>query len=415
MAFPPIKSIEGHINIPSSKSEAQRALLIAAISEHPIKIYLQEPSDDVLAVTDLLSAIGFGIRMDDHNVEIYFFPTKQRKLTISARESGFALRSLSSVAMHWTDQLILTGENTLQRRNFNELINHLSMIGLEVQQTEEKLPLQISGHLTSGNFSFSASDSSQSISGILIALSKLTTDSKISLEKIVSFPYVQLTIDILRKFGYSIEQNGQDIHIKGNSSKGVTKFEVGGDWSSAAVWIAAAALKGEIRLSGLSLQSSQSDRCIIDIIKKSGAHVFPTDKDIRVTKTLEKPKPIDVDLTDCPDLFPVLAIYSCGINGMSTFRSINRLKNKESNRLEAICQMLRVFEVAFVIENEILYIYGEGFIKGGFVDIYEDHRLVMAAALASCISEYPIEINNEKVIGKSYKNFISHWKSCSTF
>jgi 3-phosphoshikimate 1-carboxyvinyltransferase len=89
MAFPPIKSIEGHVNIPSSKSEAQRALLIAAISEHPIKIYLQEPSDDVLAVIDLLSAIGFGIRKDTDNVEIYFFPTKQPKLTISARESGF--------------------------------------------------------------------------------------------------------------------------------------------------------------------------------------------------------------------------------------------------------------------------------------------------------------------------------------
>jgi 3-phosphoshikimate 1-carboxyvinyltransferase len=411
MELYPIKSINGDIHIPCSKSEAQRALLIGAIQKRPLTLIMVEPSEDVFAVIQLLKKLGFGIEWNNNNLVLHAFPSKLDKVEINVNESGFAFRALASVAMHWTEELFLTGEKSLIQRDFSELQYQLIALGLHVKSNEGKLPFLISGQLRKGEFLISSKDSSQGISGILIALAALADESKVTLENVVSLPYVELTVRMLQNFGFGIKQEGLVFSIYRDKLHALMTYQVNGDWSSAAVWFAAAALKGEIRLRGLALNTFQSDEVILEIIQHAGAEVIFEKDGIIVRKSQKSLRPIYVDLLHCPDLFPVLAIFSCGISGISKFTSLHRLTNKESNRLMAVCTMLDAFQVNYIIENNSMSIIGRETLKGAKLEVFGDHRLIMAATLASCVAEDVVYFDNEEAVAKSYPSFFTHWNS----
>jgi len=409
----PIKSVSGKLKVPCSKSEAQRAILIAALQGQPIRILMDEPSTDVLSVIELLRAAGFGIVMDAQGISFLSFPEKKSQLTLNVNESGFAFRSLATISLHWAETVILEAQRSLLRRDFTELVEHLTLIGIDVHSLENK-QFCISGQLSAGEYTLQAEDSSQSISGIFIALANLPEISKITIKSAVSFPYLQLTVDILRKFGYSVTQSGATYMFKGKKSLENFSYRIGGDWSSAAVWFAAAALKGEICLSGLNLDSYQPDKIILDVIQQAGAKVMVHGCKIGVCKPSKELQPFSLDLMNCPDLFPVLAIFACGISGTSHFYSTKRLKNKESDRITSILDMLDVFGVSYQSTVDSISIFGVGKINGGSVKVHGDHRLIMAATLATCVCDSLIYLTDESDVKKSYISFFEHWNNNTT-
>lgn len=410
MKLLPVNSVSGKLHIPCSKSEAQRALIIAALSRKPIKIMMEEPSEDVLSLINALKSIDFEITIDNFGITINSFPPRRTTIQLNVNESGFAFRSLAFVALHWADTVILSGEKSLLKRDFSELKEHLKILGIKVESLEDNKIL-VSGKLSPGKYFLNGNQSSQSISGIFMALSFLEQQSEIIIENVVSFPYLSLTIDMLSKIGCDINCFGKSYHIQKKRSFSDTVFHVQGDWSSAVVWFAAAVLKGELTIYGLSIDSEQPDKIILDVLQRSGVEFSIDEQGISIKKCSQAIRPFQLDLINCPDLFPVLAVFSCGIIGESTFYSIDRLKNKESNRLESIVEMLDVFGVSYKLNKNEISILGTGQINGGIVKTYGDHRLIMAATLATCIANTSIEFEGEQAIHKSYPSFFEHWNN----
>jgi len=414
MKFLPVNSVRGKLHIPCSKSEAQRALIIAALNRKPVKILMEEPSEDVIALVNALKSINFEIKTDKFGVTFSSFPPRRKTIYLNVNESGFAFRSLAFVALHWADSVILSGEKSLLRRDFSELKEHLKILGIKVDVFEDN-KLIVSGKLCPGKYLVNGNESSQSISGIFMALCFLEQESEITIENVVSFPYLSLTIEMLTRFGCNIHCNDNSYLIQKENSFSDSVYQVKGDWSSSVVWFAAAALKGELTVSGLSLNSEQPDKIILNVLQKSGVEFSIKEEGITIKKGIQPIRPFQLDLMNCPDLFPVLAIFSCGIKGESTFYSTDRLKNKESNRLESILEMLDVFGVKYKLNKNEISILGTGLINGGIVKTYGDHRLIMAATLATCIANTSIEFDGEQAIHKSYPSFFDHWKDLTSF
>ncbi len=286
----------------------------------------------------------------------------------------------------------------------------MEILGIKVDVFEDN-KIIVSGKLSPGKYLVNGNESSQSISGIFMALSFLEQKSEITIENVVSFPYLSLTIEMLSQFGCNINCSGKSYHIQKEKIFSDPVFQVQGDWSSAVVWFAAAALKGELTINGLKVTSQQPDKIILDVLQQSGADLTIKENEITIKQRKQLLGPVQLDLLNCPDLFPVLAVFSCGITGESTFYSTDRLKNKESNRLDSVLEMLDVFGVAYHLNRATLTIFGKGKINGGTINTYGDHRMIMAAALASCIAETPIHIDGESAVRKSYPTFFEHWNN----
>ncbi len=410
MKLLPVNSVRGKLHIPCSKSEAQRALIIAALNRKPIKILMEEPSEDVLSMVNALKSIDFKIKTDKFGVTFSSFPPRRKTIHLNVNESGFAFRSLAFAALHWADSVILSGEKSLLKRDFSELKEHLKILGIKVESLEDNKIL-VSGKLSPGKYFLNGNESSQSISGIFMALSFFEQQSEIIIENVVSFPYFSLTIEMLSQFWCNINCNGKSYLIQKEKIFSDPVFQVQGDWSSAVVWFAAAALKGELTINGLKVTSQQPDKIILDVLQQSGADLTIKENEITIKQRKQLLGPVQLDLVNCPDLFPVLAVFSCGITGESTFYSTDRLKNKESNRLDSVLEMLDVFGVAYHLNRATLTIFGKGKINGGTINTYGDHRMIMAAALASCIAETPIHIDGESAVRKSYPTFFEHWNN----
>jgi 3-phosphoshikimate 1-carboxyvinyltransferase len=211
----------------------------------------------------------------------------------------------------------------------------------------------------------------------------------------------------MEEFGVFVtNENYKSFKIAGNQKYTGREFKIEGDWSGAANHIVGAAISGEIKLKGLKEDSTQADKICLKIVQQFGAKTTWDNGDLIISKA-PKPTPIQVDLTDNPDLFPVLAILACAAEGSSIFTGTNRLIYKESNRLQTVEEMLDVFGVSFSTSDNTIAIHGSGKIIGGLINSHNDHRIAMAATIAACISDQEITIINPSCVGKSYPKFFN--------
>ena len=163
-------------------------------------------------------------------------------------------------------------------------------------------------------------------------------------------------------------------------------------------------IQGKLALSGLNPTSKQADRAILEVVKSAGCEFHFIDSILHLSNN-QKIKPFSFDILNCPDLFPVLVILACAANGCSKISGLHRLLNKESNRLKSVQEMLLRFGVENNVKNDTIFIHGTGKVKAAEIDSYNDHRIVMAAAIAATISDGPISIENVEAIQKSYPTF----------
>ena len=395
---------QGSLVANPSKSYLQRAIVCAALAKEKTHFLIDNPSDDVSAALRLLPALGASFQNG------IILPTssanKLDELALSCGESGLLLRLMSTIGLGFAKRLILHGEGTLLQRSVVSLVDQLRAIGLQVESNNGFLPIIIEGEITNTSLSVNASDSSQFLSGLLISLSQRPFDSVVNVSALSSKPYIDLTLDVLKDFGVSVRHEDYNtFYVNGNQLMSSQKNSIEGDWSGAANHLVGAAISGEITMKGLSIISTQADKSILNALVDFGAKVEVHEHEIKVQQN-EK-LPFVFDATHCPDLFPPLAILACAAVGTSEIIGLHRLENKESNRQRSIVKMLNVLGVNYRIVADSIFIEGKGKVHGGTIATYNDHRISMAGAIASCISTSEIIIDNVDCVAKSYPNFFN--------
>ncbi len=403
---------QGSLVANPSKSYLQRAIICAVLAKENTDLLVEMPSEDVAAALRLLPALGASFQ--NGIVTPTSSENRQVELILNVVESGLLLRLMSTIGLGFAKRLILQGEGTLLQRSIVSLVDQLRAIGLQVESNNGFLPVVIEGEITNTSLSVNASDSSQFLSGLLISLSQRPFDSVVNVTALSSEPYIDLTLDVLKDFGVSIRhEDYKTFYIKGNQSMSAQKINMEGDWSGASNHLVGAAISGEITMKGLSIVSTQADKCILNALVDFGAMVEVHEHEIKVQQN-EK-RPFVFNATHCPDLFPPLAILACAAVGTSEIIGLHRLVNKESNRQRSIVKMLNVLGVNYRIVSDSLFIEGKGKVHGGTIATYNDHRISMAGAIAACIAASEITIDNVECVAKSNPNFFNDLSGASLF
>jgi len=367
----------GAVEAISSKSDAHRLLIAAALADRPVHIEINTLSKDILATQQCLKALGDPNPVPD------------------CGESGTTLRFLLPVAAALGVPATFIGQGRLPERPLGPLVQALQDHGCTL--SDDRLPLTIGGKLQSGNYELAGNISSQFISGLLFALPLCAGDSEIALTTpLESAAYVGMTLRTLARFGVRIDEIANGWSIPGGqvytSTEDVIRAE--GDWSNAAFFLAAGALGGSIQYTGLDPDSLQGDRAIADILRDYGA----------------QRKPFSADVSQIPDMAPVLSVLGACAVGETRIYNAARLRLKESDRLLAICNMLTALGVDVTEGEDSLVIRGTGQIQGGTAQSAGDHRIAMAAAVAACAADGPVTILGAEAVEKSYPSFWEEYK-----
>ncbi len=386
------KKLKGTAAAISSKSDAHRRLIAAALSDKPTEIFLNIISKDIEATIGCLEAMGAKIERRSGSLYVTPMSVGSESPMLNCCESGSTLRFLLPVAAAVCHTPRLTGDGRLPARPLSPLIEEMENNGCKF--SSKSLPMTIESGLTSGVFKLPGNISSQYITGLLLSLPLLEGDSDITLTSpLESRGYVNMTLDTLNTFGIGLSITGVGYHIPGGQkyiSPG--RIDVEGDWSNAAFWLTADFLGGNVSVTGTDSLSPHEDKQIINILGrlKDGCAV---------------------DARDIPDLVPIIAVAACGIAGTVTIYNVSRLRLKESDRIQTVTDMITSLGGSIASTDDSIIINGTGSLKGGHTDGFNDHRIVMAAAIASCICEEEVVIHGAQAVNKSYPGFFDEFNA----
>ncbi|MCI8332585.1 MAG: 3-phosphoshikimate 1-carboxyvinyltransferase [Clostridiales bacterium] len=398
------KEINGALAAIPSKSMAHRLLICAALSDAPTEIECHGTSADIEATISCLRTMGANIDKKEDRIYVTPAHTGKDKINCDCGESGSTLRFLLPILGALGKESLLTLHGRLPSRPMTPLTDALSQHGCRLSPPGAN-PLSISGQLNAGRYQMPGHVSSQYISGLLFALPLLAENSEIELTSpLQSAPYVAMTLCALAQFGVHPAFDNHIFKISGGQtycSPGQVYVE--GDWSNAAFMLCAGALGGQITLIGLSPDTLQGDQKIIELLIRFGAKVR-IEKD-QVTVQKAPLHAIEIDAADIPDLVPILAVTAAGAMGTTTIHHIERLRLKESDRVQTVQELLTRLGGAVNIKEDCMEIIGTGILKGGTLDSAGDHRIAMSAAVASLLCESPVAITGAQAVEKSYPTF----------
>ena len=363
-------------------------------------------SEDIMATIDCISKIQLSLK------------DGKQETVLDCNQSGSTLRFLLPIACALGLKARFLMRGRLAKRPMDELINELKSHGCKIYTEDDAICT--SGKLEHGAFNLPGDISSQYVSGLLMALPLLSSDSEIHVRRpIVSAGYIDVTLDVMRKFSISVseENSGSEYiyRIKGGQRYILPeKYIVEGDWSNAAFWFAIGVLGDEpLAIEGLNPNSLQGDRKIFDILREMGAEVYAiidNDKAIFEAYPLgdKALKAIVLDAENIPDLVPLIAILACFTDGKSKITGIKRLRLKESDRLLAIEELIDGLGGSIKTREDVIEISGLGtgaMLRGGEVRCFDDHRIVMSAAVSYLRCREDVLIDNAFAVNKSYLGF----------
>lgn len=395
-----------------AKAHAHRALIAAALATSSSTIVISHSSKDIDATMDSLRALGATITYNNGVAHVTPGPVPTIGQVLP-HESGTTLRLLLPVSASICDTVKVDAKGRLPERPLEPLLSEMKDHGVSFSQ--DAPPFSMTGRLQGGTFSMTGTVSSQFFSGLLLAAPQLGRTAVNCTSSLQSKDYVTLTIETMKDFGILVtegitEEGYPCFTIKENQHfHGNEQYPIEGDWSNGAIWLVAAAMTGQsISVTGLRPDSVQADKRILSVLESAG--VTCTWNGYTVTVTGKAHQPIHVNLEQMPDLLPILSSLACSIEGESSFVNGARLRLKESDRLEAVAQLVRDSGGTINMEGDNLYITGTGTLTGGTVDCVNDHRLVMAGALNALIATSPMILKDSKAISKSYPHFFTDWK-----
>jgi len=410
MEIPSKTSVNGIVNIPSSKSYAQRAIALAGLTGLPVIIRGLTNSEDVIAAQGIIKSLGAEFTLENNVLLLSkgIDLKSKAEISINCKESGLSTRLFSAFSLLYDQCFQVNGKGSITQRTMEMVISGLQEFGKQIESDELKLPLKISGEITNNQIEINGSISSQFLTGLLIVTPFLKADSQIKVLNLKSKPYIEMTLDLLKHFGLSVEHEDFEMfNIKGNQSiNKKVDYKVEGDWSAASFHVVAAAIGGEVKLIGLSKNSRQGDKAILEAAQLAGAKVNWENDDLYIAK--DELIPFEFDATECPDLFPPLVVLAAYAYGESTIKGVNRLKHKESDRGITLQQECAQIGVKIDLRGDEMIIHGTGqpkISKEVTFSSHNDHRIAMAMCLFSIGAERSIFIDNPNAIDKSYPDF----------
>jgi 3-phosphoshikimate 1-carboxyvinyltransferase len=404
------KSINGQIKIPASKSIAQRAIAAATLANGLSVLNNISFCDDTIAATNIAKSLGAKIKQKNSSLLVSGnFNLLNDSLFVN--ESGLSTRMFLPIAALLGKNFYITGTGTILKRPMKNLVIAMKNFDVCVKTSNGFLPLKISGKLKHSIANIDASDTSQLLTGLLMALPLTSDKSELYVSNLKSKPYIDLTISILNKFGIQIENSDYQKFVIEPQKYIPSELELEGDWSNAAFWFAAAAIAGNIKILNLNPKSKQADIAILKALNLANVDVEYKNNAFIVQKS--KIKNFDFDASDCPDLFPPLAILAAFANGTSKIKGVYRLLHKESNRAKAIVSQFSKLNIPCKIDNDYLIISGVKNVPSAKLNSFGDHRMAMTAAILALKSADFIDIENHNCVSKSYPLFFDHLKSIS--
>lgn len=399
----------GAITVPPSKSDAQRAIVAAALSPGESEIHNCGTSADVNAIIESVRLLGARVSGDHNSFIIQGISVFPAKCQLNVGESGLAFRMLAGVLASADGDFSLHGKGSLENRSHAFVIEALKYCGAQVESNDHRLPIFISGKLKSGVFTIDGSQSSQHITGLLMGYARAKLPVELRISNMKSSPYLEMTRETLSRFGVEITLENETFILDGTSNFQATHYSVEGDWSGASYSLVAAALGHEIVTKGLSMKSKQADKQLIDFLVTSGCQVNVLSDGIHVNG--QNRTPMIADLTDCPDLFPAVVAYAVSTLGLSRLKGVHRLRNKESDRALALQLEYSKLGVEISIHGDELLVNGIEKIPSGRVDAHGDHRIAMALAVTSLNAQSTIEIQGAEHVNKSFPDFWEQWNA----
>ena len=406
------KQLHGTVTLPGSKSESNRALMIAAYGGFPLEAEnLSEAHDTVL-----LRALLNHVDCSDSGAVV----------TVDCEDAGTVSRFMMTYLSCKQGSWLLTGTERLRQRPMAPLIVALRQLGADITCLEEEgcLPVRIQGRaLQGGDVGMDVSQSSQFATSLLLAAPVWEKGLRLRLEsKLVSEPYLQMTVAMMRHFGADVAWEGSEIIVRHQLYRSC-RFAVSVDWSSASYWYEMMALSegGELLLEGLEKDSFQGDSMVAKLFETFGVRTVFERQGVRITKNGSVPntdaEPLVFDFTDTPDLFPAVFVTCVALHLKAVFKGIATLSLKESNRINSLISELSnyykfiniLYDDTIMIEKSSLSNVDINEKKVTF-NTYNDHRIAMALAGLSLRFE-TISFDSPNVVCKSYPDFWDNFKT----
>ncbi|MBN2334754.1 3-phosphoshikimate 1-carboxyvinyltransferase [Candidatus Bathyarchaeota archaeon] len=405
-------AVYGEVTAPPSKSMTHRAAILAALAEGASMISSPLVCDDTLATVEALKALGAEIVATGSGWTITGRPFHSPLSPIDCRESGTTMRLMTAVSALADGDVTLRGGISLSKRPMKPLLNALNAIGVSTSSDSGYPPVTVRGKggITGGRVEVPGNISSQYISALLMAAPKAERPISLSLTTpLQSKPYVEMTMEAMATFGVKVDaastMNGFNVPVGNYHAADVA---VEGDWSSAAYLLSAGAFAGEVTIRNLDRVSKQADKAIIDVLDEMGARVKIAGK--TATCSMSMLDAIEYDLSDCPDLFPVVAVLCSVAEGTSRLTGIERLRLKESDRVKSMEEGLRRMKVNIKSSEEEAAIKG-GQVSGAEIDPHMDHRVAMSFAVLALAADGATVIRDAECVTKSYPQFWGHLDS----
>ncbi len=396
--------LHGRLHIPPSKSAAHRAAICAALSHGTSTLSPIQPTSDMLATINASNALGAKANLNCNRLEITGIDHAPKSSKIDCGESGSTLRFFVPIAAALGVDASFFGHGRLPNRPINELTRVLEQHGIVVSKKDDEI-VNISGQLQAGIFEIGGNISSQYITGLLLALPLLGDDSEIKLASpLESRGYVDMTIAMLTRFSVHVRETASGFKIAGGQQFQAVDCEIEGDYSSAAFWLVSAAIGGKIELAGLDLNSKQGDKHILELVSGIGAEVKYGRDSLSCSHSTMKA--FDVDVSQIPDLMPILSVAATFSNGVSRLYNASRLRLKESDRISAVAAGLRELGAGVSESADELSVIGQDWLRGGgVVNSFGDHRIAMSMSIAAAFCREPSVILGADCVDKSYPDF----------
>ena len=420
----PIRKVEGEVNLPGSKSLSNRALLLAALAEGTTTLTNLLESDDTRHMLNALKLLGVEYTLSEEKTECTVIgnggPFRCKEpIELFLGNAGTAMRPLCAALTLGEGEFILTGEPRMKERPIGHLIDALQDAGADITYLENEgyPPLKIIANgLEGGEVAIDGTISSQFLTALLMAAPLAKNDMHISIiGELVSKPYIDITLDIMKRFGVEvINENYERFIVKaGQTYKAVERYMVEGDASSASYFLAAAAIKGgTVKVTGIGKKSVQGDVAFADVLEKMGAKVAWADDYIAVARG--GLHAIDMDFNHIPDAAMTIATTALFADGTTTLRNIYNWRVKETDRLYAMATELRKVGAEVEEGEDYLTITPPKQLKHASIDTYDDHRMAMCFSLLA-LDPVSVTINEPECTAKTFPAYFEVLKKISLF
>lgn len=402
-------ALSGVIQAPASKSSMQRACAAALLREGKSVIRHPGHSNDDKAALGVIRDLGASVEVTgDGSIQVRSKGVRAGAgLEVNCGESGLGLRMFAPIIGLSGQVIRVRGEGSLLSRPMDFFDDVFPQLGIRVVSNNGKLPLEIQGPLKARDLEIDGSLSSQFLTGLLLAYSAAgAKDVTIRVRDLKSKPYIDLTLQVMKHFGWYVEnRNYEEFYFSGSQHPHLAsplEYTVEGDWSGGAFLLVAGAVGGPIVVRGLDGWSVQADKAILQALCDCGATLETGEDEIRVGPG--KLKAFRFNATDCPDLFPPLVALAAHCEGQSVISGVSRLAHKESNRGLTLQEEFGKMGIAIDLADDTMLIRG-GFIGGARIHSRHDHRIAMACAVAALRGDGEVIIEEAQAIDKSYPDF----------